>query len=124
MPRVVTAPNKGIRMAKDASFDIVSKVDPMEVTNAVHQTSKEIEQRFDLKGTKTGIEYSQGPGEIEIKGPDEFKLKSVIDILSQRLAKRNVSLKFLDFGQPEAAAGSTFRQTIKVKNGIDKDHAR
>ncbi|MBV8063201.1 MAG: YajQ family cyclic di-GMP-binding protein, partial [Nevskia sp.] len=79
---------------------------------------------FDLKGTKTELEYDQAQATIDITAPDEFKIKSVIDILTQRLAKRSVSLKFFDFGKAEPAAGSTFRQQIKVRQGIDRDHGR
>lgn len=111
-------------MSKECSFDIVSRVDPMEITNAVHQTSKEIEQRFDLKGTRTLLTFDQAKGVLEVAAPDEFKIKSVVDILTQRLTRRSVSLKFFDFGKIEPAAGSRFRQVIQLRQGIDQDRAR
>ncbi|KAB3527351.1 YajQ family cyclic di-GMP-binding protein [Alkaliphilus serpentinus] len=109
-------------MAKDSSFDIVSKVDLQEVSNAVNQTEKEINSRFDLKGTNTTIEKTDE--DITIAADDDFKLKNVIDILQTKLAKRDVSLKSLEYGKVEHALGGRVKQTIKLRQGIDKDHSK
>ncbi len=109
-------------MAKESSFDIVSKTDMQEVVNAVHQAQKEIETRFDFKGSKSSLDL-QGE-EIVVIGDDEFKLTSVIDILQSKLVKRNVALKSLDYGKIESASQGTVRQTIKIKQGISQDVAK
>lgn len=109
-------------MAKDCSFDIVSKVDLMEVDNAVNQTAKEISQRFDLKDTNTEIERKNE--EIIINAEDDFKLKNVVDILQTKMTKRNISLKALEYGKIEHALGGKVKQIIKLQQGIDKDQAK
>lgn len=109
-------------MASESSFDIVSKVDLQEVNNAVTQAVKEIETRFDFKGSKSSIKLE---GEtLVVASDDEYKLKSVIDILQSKLIKRGVPILNLDYGKVEPAAGQTVRQTIKLKQGIDQDHAK
>ena len=109
-------------MASEYSFDIVSKVDLQEVNNAVTQAVKEIETRFDFKGSKSSIKLE---GEtLIVASDDEYKLKSVIDILQSKLIKRNVPILNLDYGKVEPAAGQTVRQTIKLKQGIDQEHAK
>jgi uncharacterized protein YajQ (UPF0234 family) len=105
-------------MAADHTFDIVSKVNLQEVLNAVEQSMKEIRQRFDFKGSKSNIELDQGNNEITLISDDEYKLKSVIDVLEGKLVKRKVSLKALDYGKVEDAASSTVRQVIKLQQGI------
>jgi len=109
-------------MASDSSFDIVSKVDLQEVDNAVNQTVKEIEQRYDFKGCQTQVALENS--EIRILSSDEFKLRSVIDILQTKLIKRGVSIKNLDYGKVEDASGNAKRQLIKVKQGIEMDQAK
>ncbi len=109
-------------MAKDASFDIVSQTDMQEVTNAVHQAQKEIETRFDFKGSKSEISLSGE--EVIVLSDDEYKLSSVIDILQSKLIKRSVSIKSLDYGKIESASQGTVRQTIKIKQGIEQDVAK
>ncbi|UOF89417.1 YajQ family cyclic di-GMP-binding protein [Fodinisporobacter ferrooxydans] len=109
-------------MAKEASFDIVSKVEMQEVDNAIHQSTKEIETRFDFKGSKSSIERSDNT--ITLISDDEFKLSNVTDILQSKLVKRNVSLKFLDFGKIEPAAGGTVRQAVTIQQGLDQDKAK
>jgi uncharacterized protein YajQ (UPF0234 family) len=105
-------------MASDHTFDIVSKVNLQEVLNAVEQSMKEIRQRFDFKGSKSNIELDQGTSEITLTSDDEYKLKSVIDVLQGKLVKRKVSLKALEYGKVEDAASSTVRQVIKLQQGI------
>lgn len=109
-------------MSKDSSFDIVSQVDMQEVTNAVHQAQKEIENRFDLKGT--GSEVTLEKETVTLKAPDEMKLKNMLDIVESKLVKRNVPIKNLDYGKIESALGGTVRQVITLKQGISKEQAK
>lgn len=109
-------------MAKDASFDIVSNIDMQEMDNAVNQAVKEMTSRFDFKGSKSAIEL--GEKELTLTSDDEFKLKSVIDILESKMIKRGISLKSLDFGKVEPASGGTVRQVVKLKQGVDQDNAK
>lgn len=106
-------------MAKESSFDIVSKTDMQEVSNAVSQAQKEMATRFDFKGSKSSIELKGE--EIVALSDDEQKLRGVIDILQSKCVKRGVSLKSLDYGKTESAAGGAVRQAIKIKQGIDTD---
>lgn len=106
------------------SFDIVSQVDLQEVDNAVNQALKEIGQRYDFKGSKSSIALDQKEKHLTVISDDDFKLKSVIDVLQNKLIKRGVPLKALDYGTIEPAAGSTVRQVITLRVGIDKDNAR
>lgn len=108
--------------AKDNSFDVVSKIDMQEVNNAVNQTIKEIQQRYDFKGSKSTVTLNED--KITIISDDDFKLKSVIDILQSKMVKRNVSLKALEYGKIEAAAGDTVRQVITLQSGISKEKAK
>jgi uncharacterized protein YajQ (UPF0234 family) len=105
------------------SFDIVSKVDMQEVDNAVNQAQKEMQQRYDFKGSKSEIKWEK-KGEITIVGDDDGKLKSVIDILQNKLVKRGISLKSLDFGKVEDASGGMKRQVIKIQQGISTEKAK
>ena len=105
------------------SFDIVSKVDLQEVSNAIQQALKEVHTRFDLKNSKSTIEL-EGKEAIVLHSEDEFKLKAVNDVLQQRLVKRGVPLKALTYGAIEPAAGSTVRQRIAMQQGIPIEKAR
>lgn len=109
-------------MAKDASFDIVSQVNFQEVTNALMQAEKEIEQRFDFKNSKSSLKLE---GEkIILVSDDEFKLRNVVDILESKLVKRQVSLRALEYGKIQPAAGDTVRQEVKLINGLAQDKAK
>ncbi len=110
-------------MASDNSFDVVSKVELQEVKNAIDQASKEVHSRFDLKNSKSSIEL-QGQDTIQLASQDEYTLKAVIEILSQKLVKRSVSLKNLEYEKIEPAAGSSVRQKIKLVQGIPSDKAK
>jgi uncharacterized protein YajQ (UPF0234 family) len=110
-------------MASDNSFDVVSKVELQEVKNAIDQASKEVHARFDLKDSKSKIEL-EGTDAIQLASQDEYKLKAVIEILSQKLVKRGVSLKNLEYEKLEPAANSSVRQKIKLKQGITGDSAK
>ena len=110
------------RMA-DNSFDIVSRVDLQEVSNAVQQALKEVHTRFDLKNSKSDIQI-EGKDAMVLTSEDEFKLKAVNDVLQQKLVKRHVPLKALSYGKVEPAAGSTVRQRITMQQGIPVEKAR
>lgn len=106
------------------SFDIVSDVNLQEVDNAVNQALKEIGQRYDFKDSKTGIAFDQKEKKLVLTTIDDFHLKAAIDILQNKLIKRSVPVKALSYGAVESAAGSTVRQTITLKVGIDKENAK
>lgn len=109
-------------MAQEFSFDVVSKTDMQEVSNALQQAQKELAQRFDFKGSKSSIEMSGE--EIVLVSDDEGKLVSVKDILETKLVKRKVSLKSLDYSKIEPAAGGTVRQRVKIVQGIETEKAK
>ncbi len=109
-------------MAQDYSFDVVSKVDMQEVVNAVQQAKREIDTRFDFKGSKSEIELKDE--EIVLVSDNEGKMKSVRDVLEGRLVKRKVSLKSLEYEKLEDAALGTVRQRAKIIQGLDKDRAK
>jgi uncharacterized protein YajQ (UPF0234 family) len=108
----------------DNSFDIVSKIDLNEVTNAIHQALKEISVRYDLKNTKSQIELNEKDKKILLASADEFKLRAVTEVLELRLVKRGVPLKGLLYGEVTPAAGSTVRQEISIQQGIPIEKAR
>ena len=108
----------------DNSFDVVSKVELPEVANAIHQTMKEVQTRFDLKNSKSSIELNEKDNKLLLASQDEFKLKAVIDILEQKLVKRKVPLKALSYGTVTPAAGSTVHQEISLQQGIPIEKAR
>src|SRR5438093_1765869 len=105
------------------TFDIVSKIDLQEVSNAIQQALKEIHTRFDLKDSKSSI-VLEGKDAIILTSVDEYKLKAVNDVFQQRLVKRGVPLKGLVYGAVETAAGSTVRQRISLQQGIPTEKAR
>ena len=109
-------------MAQEFSFDVVSKTDMQEVANAIQQAQKELAQRFDFKGSKSSIELTAE--ELVLVSDDEGKLVSVKDILETKLVKRKVSLKALDYGKLEQAAGGTVRQKAKIVQGIEVEKAK
>jgi cyclic-di-GMP-binding protein len=105
------------------TFDIVSKVDLQEVSNAIQNSLKEIHTRFDLKNTKSDIQL-EGKDALVLSSADEYKLKAVNDILQSKLVKRGVPLKALSYGAIEPAAGSTVRQKITMQQGIPTEKAK
>lgn len=109
-------------MAKDPSFDIVSQVELNEVDNAISQALKEINNRFDLKDSKTTIERSDK--DITIHSSDDFSLKQVLDILELRLTKREVPLKAFAYGKVESSLGGRVKQVITARVGIDQVQAK
>ena len=104
------------------SFDIVSKVDMQEVDNAVNQAIKEIGQRYDFKGSKSEITMEKEA--VKVLADDDYKLKAVIDVLQSKFIKRNISIKFLDYGKVEPASGGMVRQLITIKQGIGKEKGK
>jgi len=104
------------------SFDIVSKIELQEVKNAVVQAMKEIQQRFDFKGSKSQISLEQK--EMVVISDDDYKLKSVIDILQSKLVKRGIPLKALTYQKVEEALGGTVRQKITLQEGIPQEKAK
>src|SRR6266853_1695611 len=110
-------------MAADNSFDVVSKVDLQEVSNAIQNALKEIHTRFDLKDSKSDIQL-EGKEALVLSSADEYKLKAVTDILQSKLVKRGVPIKALTYGVVEAAAGSTSRQKVTMQQGIPGEKAK
>src|SRR5204862_1975736 len=105
------------------TFDIVSKIDLQEVSNAIQQALKEIHTRFDLKDSKSNITLEEKEG-IVLSSVDEYKLKAVTEILQNKLVKRGVPLKGLTYGTIETAAGSTVRQKITMQQGVPIEKAK
>ncbi|MBO7746585.1 YajQ family cyclic di-GMP-binding protein [Paenibacillus sp. MWE-103] len=104
------------------SFDIVSKVDMQELSNAITQAEREIDTRFDFKGTKTSFTLEKT--DLVVVSDDEYKLKNVIDILQSKMMKRGVPIKNMEFGKVEAASMGTVRQKVKLKQGIEQDSSK
>ncbi|MEK3905144.1 MULTISPECIES: YajQ family cyclic di-GMP-binding protein [unclassified Paenibacillus] len=109
-------------MSSESSFDIVSKMDMQELTNAVHQTEKEIENRFDFKNSKSSLKLEKDA--LVIASEDEYKLNAVIDILQTKMVKRGITLKNMDFGKVEPASLGTVRQRLGLRQGIDQENAK
>ena len=111
-------------MADEFSFDVVSKVDLQVVDDAINAANKEIQVRFDFRGSVSRFEFDKKTADITIHSDDEGKLKSVVEILQSRFAKRGIDLKALDFQKVETALGATVRQVVKVKQGVASDKAK
>ena len=109
-------------MAKENSFDIVSKTDYAEVTNAINQTTKEVSQRFDFKGSKATVELADK--DLNLSAEDETKLRNMNDIFQQKLVRRGVPLKAMNYGKVEPAAGGTVRQHVQIQQGIPQEKAK
>ncbi len=108
----------------DNSFDVVSNIEMTEVNNAVQQALKEITTRYDLKDSKSSIEMNEKDKKLVLASQDEYKLKAVIEILQQKLVKRNVSLKGLTYGTLIPAANSSVKQEVTLQQGIAIEKAR
>jgi uncharacterized protein YajQ (UPF0234 family) len=106
------------------SFDIVSKIELPEVSNAIQQAMKEVQQRYDLKDSKSSIELNEKDSKLTLASRDEFSLRAVTDVLRGKLVKRNVSLRGLTFGVIAPAAGSTVRQEVTLQQGIATEKAK
>jgi cyclic-di-GMP-binding protein len=110
-------------LASESSFDVVSRVDRQELDNALNQTRKEIENRFDFKNSKTSIDFD-GSAKITLISDDELKMRNVVDVLRTKAIRRGIDVKAFDFSAVEPAAGSTVRQIVTVRSGIPKDQGR
>jgi hypothetical protein len=108
----------------DNSFDVVSKIELPEVSNAIQQSMKEIQQRYDLKDSKSSIELNEKDHKIILASQDEYKLKAVTEVLEGKLVKRKVPLKGLTYGALIPAAGSSVKQEITLQQGIPIEKAR
>ncbi len=104
------------------SFDVVSEVDMQEVRNAVDQAAREVSQRFDFKNTNSSVEL--GDDEIKLASISEDRLTALRQVLEEKLVKRKVSMKVLDYGTVEQASGNTVRQTATLQSGIAADKAK
>ena len=109
-------------MSKESSFDIVSKVEMTEVTNAISIAMKEIQTRYDFKGSKSDISLDKE--ELVLVSDDEFKLDQLKDVLFSKMIKRGIPVKNLDYAKVERASGGTVRQRAKLVQGIDKENAK
>ncbi len=109
-------------MAKESSFDVVSKIDLSEVSNAVTMAVKEIKTRYDFKGSKSDIRMENE--ELVLVSDDDYKMEQLKDVLISKLVKRGVPIKNLDYGKLEGASGGTVRQRAKLVQGIDKENAK
>ncbi len=106
------------------TFDVVSEVDMQEVRNAVDQAERELSQRFDFKGTNSSVELKEKEKEIEMKSVSEDRINAVRQVLEEKFAKRKISLKAIEHGKVEDAAGGTARQVSKLQAGISSDKAK
>jgi len=109
-------------MAASNSFDVVSEVNMMEVSNAVQQAMKEIRQRFDFKGSVSDIRFEEET--LTLDSDDESRLKAVIDVLTTKLVRRGVSLKALQYGKIEPATKGSVRQVVTIQKGIPVEKAK
>ncbi len=111
--------------SKDHSFDVVSEVSMQEVDNAVTQAKKELDQRFDFKGSNSSIELDKTQKTITLKTENEYRLKTLVDLLQTKCVKRSVSLKALEFGKLETGMiGGSVKQVITIRNGIVPEKAK
>lgn len=104
------------------SFDVVSEADMVEVRNAVDQANKEVSTRFDFKGTDARIEQKER--ELTAYADSDFQLDQLRDVLTGKMTKRSVDVRFLDLGKIEKIGGDKVKQVIKVKNGIETEAAK
>ena len=109
-------------MAQQNSFDIVSQVDRAEIANAINQTTKEVKQRFDFKGSEAAVALEDK--ELVLTAEDETRLRNMNDIFQQKLVRRGVPLKALNYGKVEPAAGGTVRQRVEIQQGIPQEKAK
>jgi uncharacterized protein YajQ (UPF0234 family) len=111
-------------MASQFSFDVVSQFDEQELDNAVNQARKEVDQRYDFKGSNTVIDMNLKEKTITLHTSDDMKLRALHEILNGKMIKRGISLKVLDYGKEEPATGGSIRQVIKLKSGLESEQAK
>jgi cyclic-di-GMP-binding protein len=109
-------------VASESSFDVVSRVDRQELDNALNQTRKEIENRFDFKHSKTSIDFDDK--KITLISDDELKMRNVVDMLQSKAVRRGIDIKAFEFGTVEPAAGGTVRQVVTLRSGIPKEQSK
>jgi uncharacterized protein YajQ (UPF0234 family) len=109
-------------LASESSFDVVSRVDGQELDNALNQTRKEIENRFDFKHSKTNIDFDGK--KITLISDDELKMRNVVDVLQTKAVRRGIDVKAFDYSEVEPASGGTVRQVVTLRSGISKDQSR
>jgi cyclic-di-GMP-binding protein len=111
-------------MAQDPSFDIVSKIEKSELTNAINQALAEINTRFDFKGSKSDIKLENE--NIVILSDNDIKIKQVIDVLTNKMVKRGIGIKAFNFedAKIESATGNTVRMKVKIQDGLEKEHTK
>lgn len=110
-------------MATEYSFDVVSKADPQEVKNAIQQAQREVETRFDFRGSISEIKHDE-KDTLTLLSDDEARLTALIDVVQSKLIKRGVDIKFLEYGKLEQASKGTVRQTVTIKNGLPMETAK
>ena len=106
------------------SFDIVSEVDMQEVDNAINQARKEIIQRYDFKGSKCSIEFDRKEKKLTLIGDNEYRLKALADVINIKMIKRGISIRYLEFKNPEPAQAGTLRQEVIISSGIGKENSK
>jgi len=106
------------------SFDIVSEVDLQEIDNVINQSRREIEQRFDFRGSKTTLDLDKKEKTITLTTEDQMRLSAVKQILAGRLTTRKVDPRVLEYGKEESASGMSLRVVIKLKEGLDREAAK
>lgn len=111
-------------MAQDHSFDFVSKVNVQELRNAVQQAQKEIATRFDFRNSSAGITFEESPPALKLTADHQAQLRSVLDVLETKLAKRGVSLKALAWKEPEALPSGTVKQHAAIQQGLSSEQAK
>lgn len=111
-------------MASNHTFDIVSEIDFQEVDNAVNQTVKEITQRYDLKDSNTTLDLNKKEKQLVINTKDDYSRKQTIDMLQTKFIKRGLSIKALDYKEPEQASGGRMKQVINLQSGISKENSK
>jgi cyclic-di-GMP-binding protein len=109
-------------VASESSFDVVSRVDGQELDNALNQTRKEIENRFDFKHSKTSIEFDGK--KITLISDDELKMRNVVDMLQSKAVRRGIDIKAFEFSAVEPAASGTVRQIVTLRTGIPKEQSK
>ena len=111
--------------SNDHSFDVISEVNMQEADNAVSQAQKEISQRFDFKGSISSLELDKAAKTITLKAENEYKLKTVVDLLQTKCVKRGVSLKALNFGKIESGmVGGSVKQVVTIQSGLVSEKAK
>ncbi len=111
-------------MAKDASFDVVSKYELAEMINIVDQVKRELGTRYDFQGTGAGVEFDREKNELKLVANSELKVRAIKDVVESKFLRRNVDLKFLDTTQEVVESGLEYRLTLPLKQGLDQEKAK